>query len=1374
MADLGGITGSTISQMIEASTEFKKSGFSDEDSAELANVAQLYRNIADEELTAGESANFVIAQMKAFKDELGRFDTEAERAMFVIDAVNEVSNNFAVSSADLANNIGKVSATMANLGNSYEQTLGMMTAVTEVTRNASMASRGLRQISSRLVQVLDDNSSTGKKLTEIYEDLGIELYDSQGQLRSTYDILQDLSKQWDNLSTNQRDYIALTSAGANQVQNFTALMENFGTAIDATATAEGASGSAMKENAKAMDSIEKKVNKLRSEFEKLVWGDKGGLNSLLKMLLDVANVVLKFANSDIGKITIAVSAVILIGNLFTVTLSNISKKFTEIALKSGVLAGDMALVSGATNVANVSTLGFTGTLKVLGSVIATHPLMTLATVVTAVGTAFYLAEQKTKKETESLDELGSELKEAYQEIEETEDKLEKIESAIDKINKKNGITLSDERQLTLLESEKQELEGILLEERKLAEYRSQRYEKAVKSRIYDTGQEDTRSGIGAIVPMVKGEKADTSHASQMQIVTESITKMSEYNKKIEETQLSLTRLRAEGKQHTVEYNEQLNELNKLNDGYDKISKNLSPLIAEWRKESDTLKIAGAEFEEQTETYQLLMKYIERYDNALLKNKEITEFSIDGTNKANESLTRMADVADSLGVPIEDLKDAIGEIDWANVVDSYNDYNDALEDGAKITLPEYVEQTFHVKEAIEDTETAWKNWNEAIDEVQDNYETLSGIVDSYNEIGGYTVDNLQELLALSPEYLSMLSMENGQLVLNTQALQDKIIAQAEEAKAIVYDTAVTKLNELASQAQETATKNAGDEAVNTASKWDTETEALQRNNVAKATYNALHSGADESDVNKVLSDMQLELDAIDNLVNNISVDFSKGMGKSAKSTSKATDSVKELNKELEDLKSKYEKVISIIDKKLEKMMDNIEKEKDKVLDGIEDQINALKKLQDSEVSGYKKQIDYLQELQQQEEDYWNEKINALKEANKEMEEQNQLMKLQEALASAQASRVKVMKEGKFQYVQDDKAVDKARQDLIDYTKEQAYNQQLNLLEKMKKQAVSSYDSQINDLQNFVNNLNDKYEQQIKDLEALKDAKEKSFEAQIAQIQAYKDEFDEMVNAYQEEQDRLLVEQMTGINIEAQNWEQRLSNLTDFVNEYNKVLAQLGTDNTNVGSSYSATKTSDYESIKSGAKDRVKSNISDTKNSVFKSSGFEDILDTVSKKQSMEYGTEYQKAQREKYYEMYGDDIIKKKKKAYSAGSTSGVVFSHASGISSIKSDEFALVGDAPNKELVVGSKLNGQLMNLTKGSGVVNASATRTLAGLLNSLGKSSALTSGTNYTANNNSTNTTQNFEFGNISLPNVKDANSFVSELANNFKEYAVQNSHR
>lgn len=75
-----------------------------------------------------------------------------------------------------------------------------------------------RQIISRLTQTLDDSSSTGAKLTEIYTGLGISLTDSEGQLRDTYSILKDLAVQWDDLDSNTQQYIALTSAGSNQVK----------------------------------------------------------------------------------------------------------------------------------------------------------------------------------------------------------------------------------------------------------------------------------------------------------------------------------------------------------------------------------------------------------------------------------------------------------------------------------------------------------------------------------------------------------------------------------------------------------------------------------------------------------------------------------------------------------------------------------------------------------------------------------------------------------------------------------------------------------------------------------------------------------------------------------------------------------------------------------------------------------------------------------------------------------------------------------------------------------------------------------------------------------------------------------------------------
>ena len=70
------------------------------------------------------------------------------------------------------------------------------------------------------------------------------------------------------------------------------------------------------------------------------------------------------------------------------------------------------------------------------------------------------------------------------------------------------------------------------------------------------------------------------------------------------------------------------------------------------------------------------------------------------------------------------------------------------------------------------------------------------------------------------------------------------------------------------------------------------------------------------------------------------------------------------------------------------------------------------------------------------------------------------------------------------------------------------------------------------------------------------------------------------------------------------------------------------------------------------------------------------------------------------------------------SAKGVKLSYYNkGSDSIKSDQIGVVGDSPNAEMVIGSKLNnGVAMNLSKGSGVVNAKSTNTLAGILNNLG----------------------------------------------------------
>ena len=123
--EAGANVAKTGTEMVEAATSFAKAGYSEDQILQLGEVATMYTNIADEAISSADAADFIIAQLQAFNLESDDFNKTLENSSHIIDAVNEVSNNFAVSSSDIATNLGKASSVMANAGNSMEQMIGL-------------------------------------------------------------------------------------------------------------------------------------------------------------------------------------------------------------------------------------------------------------------------------------------------------------------------------------------------------------------------------------------------------------------------------------------------------------------------------------------------------------------------------------------------------------------------------------------------------------------------------------------------------------------------------------------------------------------------------------------------------------------------------------------------------------------------------------------------------------------------------------------------------------------------------------------------------------------------------------------------------------------------------------------------------------------------------------------------------------------------------------------------------------------------------------------------------------------------------------------------------------------------------------------------
>ena len=90
LGKLGETVGFSATEMLQAATEFSKSGYNPETAAQLARISSLYRNIADEELSAGDAASYVISQLKAFGLETDNVTETTRNALNIIDKTNEV------------------------------------------------------------------------------------------------------------------------------------------------------------------------------------------------------------------------------------------------------------------------------------------------------------------------------------------------------------------------------------------------------------------------------------------------------------------------------------------------------------------------------------------------------------------------------------------------------------------------------------------------------------------------------------------------------------------------------------------------------------------------------------------------------------------------------------------------------------------------------------------------------------------------------------------------------------------------------------------------------------------------------------------------------------------------------------------------------------------------------------------------------------------------------------------------------------------------------------------------------------------------------------------------------------------------------------
>lgn len=257
--------GRTGQDMIKAATEFKRAGKDLETSLEMGEAALIMTNVADGIDQTSDAASTLISVLNGF-------NISDSEIMSIVDKLNSVSNQSPVGFDNLADGLERVSGTMNQAGNSIDETIGMLTGGFAQLRNMEKVSSGLITISQRLRAVDEDGEEIdglSAELQDAFGTIGVTIQDTDGELRSTYDILSDYAKVLPTLTSEQKQYFGELAAGKRQVNVFNAIVDEMAIVDNAISQSIDSIGAAERENEIYRQSIQGLKNEFDNQFQML-------------------------------------------------------------------------------------------------------------------------------------------------------------------------------------------------------------------------------------------------------------------------------------------------------------------------------------------------------------------------------------------------------------------------------------------------------------------------------------------------------------------------------------------------------------------------------------------------------------------------------------------------------------------------------------------------------------------------------------------------------------------------------------------------------------------------------------------------------------------------------------------------------------------------------------------------------------------------------------------------------------------------------------------------------------------------------------------------------------------------------------------------
>ena len=292
--NIANATGTTSEQIIKVVGEYFKQGKSLSESLKLTEAAAISANVAG--IDAMESVRYLTSALNGYQ-------LSANDALSVSDKFSKLAAVSATDYADLAIALGKVAAQANASGVEMDSLLGYMTTALEVTQEApENIGTAFKTIFARMSEiknygkVLEDNTSANQ-VSKALASIGIQLFDTTGQMRDLDDVIYDVGSKWSSLDTVQQKYIATAMAGTRQQTRLISIFQDWDTTMSYVEASMNSNGATIAQYTKKSETITFALNKLTNAWQNFnaSLSSSGVIVTILNALTDLVNLASNFS-----------------------------------------------------------------------------------------------------------------------------------------------------------------------------------------------------------------------------------------------------------------------------------------------------------------------------------------------------------------------------------------------------------------------------------------------------------------------------------------------------------------------------------------------------------------------------------------------------------------------------------------------------------------------------------------------------------------------------------------------------------------------------------------------------------------------------------------------------------------------------------------------------------------------------------------------------------------------------------------------------------------------------------------------------------------------------------------------------------------------